>query len=142
MNKHADIERLSLLFSEVYPYLAHYITDKYGIKTGYCLDVGSGAGLLGISLAKITDLSIVSIDDDSASIDITVKNILFEGLAHRKTVIETDVYYIPFVDNSFDLIVSRGSVFSWQRPARRYKRNVSGIKTGWENFLRGWLGQP
>lgn len=96
MNTHADIERISRLFSEVYPYIADYITEKYGFISGNCLDIGAGAGSLGIALAKITNLNVVSLDNDPAAIDVIVKNILFERLAHRMMVVKSDVHDMPF----------------------------------------------
>jgi len=140
MNTHSDIERISRLFSEVYPYLALYITDKYGYKEGYCLDIGAEAGSLGISLAKITDLYVVSLDNDSVAIDVTVKNILFERLAHRMMVIKTDVHDIPFPDDSFNLIVSRGSVFFWDDLPGAIREMYRVLKPGGKIFCGGGLG--
>ena len=113
MSTHADIERMSHLFSEVYPYIARHIIDKFGIKDGYCLDVGTGAGSLGIALAKITNLKIVSLDKEPSALEVAAKNIIFEKLDHRMMVVKADVHDIPFRDNSFDIIISRGSVFFW-----------------------------
>jgi ubiquinone/menaquinone biosynthesis C-methylase UbiE len=140
MNTHADIERMSLLYSEVYPYIAHHITEKFGIVKGNCLDIGSGAGSLGIALAKITNLYIVSLDSDSAAIDVTVKNILFQGLAHRMMVVKSDVHDTPFPDNSFDLIVSRGSVFFWEDLPGAIKEISRILKPGGVIFCGGGLG--
>ncbi len=140
MNTHAEIERMNCLFSEVYPFIAHHITEKYKIMNGNCLDIGAGAGSLGIALAKITDLFVVSLDNDSAAIDITVKNILFEGLAHRMMVIETDVCDIPFPDNSFDLIVSRSAVFSWPDLPYAIKEMYRLLKPDGRIFCGGGLG--
>jgi ubiquinone/menaquinone biosynthesis C-methylase UbiE len=140
MSTHADIERMNLLFSEVYPYIARHITDKFGIKEGYCLDIGTGAGSLGIALAKITDLHIVSLDNDSAAVDVTIKNIIFEGLAHRMMVVKTDVHDIPFPDNSFDMIVSRGSVFFWNDLPGAIKEMYRLLKPKGIIFCGGGLG--
>jgi ubiquinone/menaquinone biosynthesis C-methylase UbiE len=140
MNTHADIERMSRLFSEVYPYIARHITEKFGIVNGNCLDIGAGAGSLGIALAKISNLFVVALDSDSAAIDITVKNILFERLTHRMMVVETDVCDIPFPDNSFDLIVSRGSVFFWQDLPEALKEMYRVLKPKGIIFCGGGLG--
>ena len=140
MNTHADIERMSLLFSEVYPYIAHHIIKKFGIVTGNCLDIGSGAGSLGIALAKISDLYVVSLDNNSAAIDVTVKNIVFERLAHRMMVIKSDINDVPFTDNSFDLIVSRGSVFFWNDLPNAIREMYRILKPGGKIFCGGGLG--
>ena len=140
MNTHADIERMNLLFSEVYPYIAHHITEKFGIVKGNCLDIGSGAGSLGIALAKITNLYVISLDNDSTAIDVTVKNILFQGLAHRMMVVKSDVHDTPFADNSFDLIVSRGSVFFWNDLPGALKEISRILKPGGIMFCGGGLG--
>ena len=140
MNTHADIERMSLLFSEVYPYIARHIIKKFGIVTGNCLDIGSGAGSLGIALAKISDLYVVSLDNHPAAIDITVKNIVFERLAHRMMVIKSDIHDVPFTDNSFELIVSRGSVFFWNDLPDAIREMYRILKPGGKIFCGGGLG--
>jgi cyclopropane fatty-acyl-phospholipid synthase-like methyltransferase len=122
MSNHADIERMNLLFSEVYPYIARHIIDKFGIKEGYCLDIGTGAGSSWNSAGQITDLHIVSLDNDSAAVDVTSRTLIFEGLAHRMMVVKTDVHDIPFPDNSFDIIVSRDLFFSGMTCRERSKR--------------------
>jgi ubiquinone/menaquinone biosynthesis C-methylase UbiE len=142
MNTHADIERISRLFSEVYPYIADYITEKYGFISGNCLDIGAGAGSLGIALAKITNLNVVSLDNDPAAIDVIVKNILFERLAHRMMVVKSDVHDMPFPDNSFNLIVSRGSVFFWDNLPGALKEMYRILKPGGKIFCGGGLGSP
>jgi ubiquinone/menaquinone biosynthesis C-methylase UbiE len=140
MNTHADIERMSQLFAEVYPYIARYIINKFGIKKGYCLDIGAGAGSLGIALAKITDLRVVSLDNDPAAIDVAIKNIVFEGLAHRMMVVKSDVHNIPFPDNSFDIIVSRGSIFFWDDLPDAIKEMHRVLKPKGVIFCGGGLG--
>jgi ubiquinone/menaquinone biosynthesis C-methylase UbiE len=142
MNTHTDIERMSSLLSEVYPYIAGHITNKFGIKNGYCLDIGAGAGSLGIALAKITDLHVISLDKDPAAIDVTIKNIIFEGMAHRMMAIRTDVHNIPFTDNTFDIIVSRGSVFSWEDIPGAIKEMYRLLKPKGIIFCGGGLGSP
>ena len=44
------------LFRKVYPLIAGQMIARTGIRRGVCIDLGGGPGMLGICLAKASDL--------------------------------------------------------------------------------------
>lgn len=127
-------------FAKVYPVIARHIVDKYGIATGHCLDAGSGPGSLSIALARITDLSIVSLDMEPAMTLLATANFTEAGLPDRIEAITADVHKIPFPDGYFDLIVSRGSVFFWDDVPGGLAELYRVLKPGGVCFCGGGMG--
>ena len=105
----ADIART--IFAPVYPVLAGEILGRTGIRRGDCIDIGGGTGCLGAALADMTDFLNVEIYDSSMEI-LSLGEKDYEG--HRRiTFRQGRVEEMPYPDGSFDLAVSRGSLFFW-----------------------------
>jgi ubiquinone/menaquinone biosynthesis C-methylase UbiE len=98
----------------IYELLAQQIIDDYGITEGRCLDIGTGTGGLGLEIAKRTKLHTYLLDIDNAGLLIAEKNSRETGLSGRASIINAPAERLPFLDNFFDLVVSRGSFFLWQ----------------------------
>ena len=144
MNQSTSPQQMDLTarvaFAKVYPAIARHVVKKYGITAGRCLDAGSGPGSLAIALARITDMQIVSLDIEPGMTGIAEKNIAEAKLAHRITTITADVHSIPFEDDYFDLIVSRGSVFFWEDQSGALREIYRVLKPGGVLYCGGGMG--
>lgn len=100
-------------FALVYPALAEECVEDYGITAGRALDVGGGPGQLSIELARDTELTVYLVDIDPWAVRLAALNAQDAGLASRVRPLEGDALALPFRDQWFDLVVSRGSIFFW-----------------------------
>ncbi len=124
------------VFAPLYPIVARRIRQETGMTRGRCLDLGTGTGLLGLAMARATDLEVLLFDVDPEMLVFARDNVEASGLSPRVRVVQGDVHQLPFPDASVDLVVSRGSIFFWQEPAGAF-REVRRVLTP---DGRAWMG--
>jgi ubiquinone/menaquinone biosynthesis C-methylase UbiE len=135
------MDRISkTLFKDIYPLIAGQIVERCGIKHGICIDIGSGPGALAISVAKITDLNIYSLDISAKMQEIAKKNIVNEGLNHKIFPVKGDVHQLPFSENFADLIVSRGSMVFWKDKRASFREIYRVLKPDGFAYIGGGFG--
>ncbi len=144
MNYQTDPQRMNLIaklaFAPIYPYLAQQIRDKFGITNGICVDLGSGPASLAIAIARITDLTIYSLDIQPEMISVARQNIAEAGFSSRIRAVTADVCRMPFEDNSVDLMVSRGSIFFWEDRVTAFREIYRVLRPGGVAYCGGSLG--
>ena len=102
------------MMDQVYPLLARQVVDDYGITDGIGVDVGCGAGNVGIELARRTELHVYLVDVDRKAVRSAEEGVRDAGLLGRGFVVLADVSRMPFENRFAHLIVSRGSIFYWE----------------------------
>jgi ubiquinone/menaquinone biosynthesis C-methylase UbiE len=139
-----DILRFDVIAEEVffpiYAVLAQQIVERTGITSGACLDVGSGGGHLGLSLAKITELDVVLLDKLPLAVEIAETRIAAWGMGNQVATLLGDVHQIPAVDNTFDLIISRGSYPFWDDRQKGLGEIYRVLKPGGMTYVGGGFG--
>ena len=138
INQSAKVKNI---LDKIYPLLARQIFNDYKITTGICLDVGSGAGRLGIELAKLTSFKVYLLDINSQAITDAFKNICARGISKRVSVVQGNVQKLPFADNSVNLIVSRGSLFFWKDKSQGVREIYRILKPGGIAFIGGGVSR-
>ncbi|WFN36698.1 class I SAM-dependent methyltransferase [Methanomicrobium antiquum] len=128
------------LFAPIYPVIADNIIKTSGIKEGVCIDLGSGQGSLAISIAKKTDLFVYAYDFSGDAIEIAQRNIKNCNLSSQIKTVEGDVHNILFENCFADLIVSRGSMFFWDKPNLAFKEINRILKPGGMAYVGGGFG--
>lgn len=128
------------IFGPIYPIIAKDIVRKTDIVKGKCLDIGAGPGRLGIELAKITDLDIVLFDVLKEMIEICNINIREANLTNNIQALEGDVHALPFENDTFDLIISRGSLFFWEDLTKAFSEIYRVMKKGAKTYIGGGYG--
>jgi ubiquinone/menaquinone biosynthesis C-methylase UbiE len=103
----------SEVFAPIYPVIAEQIAERTGITKGRCLDVGTGGGHLGLEVAKLFDGEIVLLDRNPCALRFA-KSRIADRDRGRITTAEATVRNLPFADESFSLVVSRGSMQFWE----------------------------
>jgi 2-polyprenyl-3-methyl-5-hydroxy-6-metoxy-1,4-benzoquinol methylase len=92
--------------------------DELGLaKTAFVLEVGCGAGLLAVSLAR-RGFTVEAVDHIQAMIDLTERRARQAGADNRIHTAVEDVHELTFEDCSFDLIVALG-VVAWLHDLRK-----------------------
>lgn len=127
-------------FYPIYPVIAEQIIDKTCITSGKCLDIGSGGGHLGLSLAKITDMEVTLMDKLDDALDIACTRALEWGVSDRASMLLADVQSIPLDDGSVDLCVSRGSVWFWGDQAKGFSEVYRVLTNGGKAYIGGGFG--
>jgi ubiquinone/menaquinone biosynthesis C-methylase UbiE len=130
------------VFAPIYPVIAEQIKQKTKITEGTCVDLGCGGGYLGLSLAKITNLTVHLFDLSPEMQDIAEKNIKEYDLTDRVNTILGDVHELPFADKSIDLLISRGSIFFWDDQAKALREIYRVLAPGGKTFIGGGFGTP
>ncbi len=74
------------------------------------LDVGCGAGIPTIELAKLSGGHITGVDIDKSSLERFRKKVRKTGLVDKIEIIEKSLFALDFPDESFDIIWAEGSI--------------------------------
>jgi len=121
--------------------LAEQIIEETGKIEGLCLDIGTGTGLLPIELAKRTKLVVYALDISEEMCKIACRNVLLSKFSGRMIVVKGDVHSLPFRDDFFDLVVSRGSFLFWRNQIKAFKEIYRVLKPGGITFIGGGFGR-
>jgi ubiquinone/menaquinone biosynthesis C-methylase UbiE len=129
-------------FRDVYPAIAGQIRSWSGISEGICVDIGAGPASLAIAMAKISDLSLYTLDISHETNMIAKRNIEAENMAGRIIQVRGDVHRMPFRDHMADLVISRGSMFFWSDRVKAFSEVRRILKAGGCAYVGGGLGDP
>ncbi len=103
------------------------------------LDIGCGSGIPTVELAKLSDGEITAIDIDQPALDRLIIKIKKEGLADRIKVKNCSLINMDFPDESFDIILSEGSIYvvGFEKGLKEWRRF---LKTGGFLLVHDELG--
>lgn len=92
------------------------IAEEIEIKEGLILDIGTGPGFLPVAIAKKeANLRIIGIDISKKMIEIANRNKRGFNNVEFKVM---DANHLEFEDNTFNMIVSTGSLHHWKTPLK------------------------
>lgn len=102
-NRRLFDERRSLYKAKGLDFLKsrEFILEKAGSLQGTILDIGSGKGIMALSLAK-EGYSFTSMDKNEEMLNITALNLAYEDLLSKVELYVMDVYSLEFDENSFN----------------------------------------
>jgi SAM-dependent methyltransferase len=124
-----------------YVSVAKQVAEDYAKGASNCLDLGCGPGQLTVEVAKAAGLEVTGLDYEPEVIDIATQYAKECGLASRTHWVAADVHALPFPDNSFDVVMSRGSIFFWRDQAMALREIMRVLKPGGWAFLGGGSGR-
>ncbi len=75
------------------------------------LDMGCGSGVATIELAKLSNGEIIGLDIDQSLLDKLNRKIEEKGFSNRMKTLKCSLFEMVFLDESFDIIWSEGSIF-------------------------------
>jgi outer membrane protein assembly factor BamB len=92
--------------TELYAEAAKHIVKKTGIRKGYCLVLGSAEGRLAYELARLTDLKIIGVEEDTKKVAIAREALDKAGLYGRIVIHQGPFEKLPYTKYFANLIVS------------------------------------
>jgi ubiquinone/menaquinone biosynthesis C-methylase UbiE len=117
-----------------YNEVAELVTDH--TSRGLVLDVGTGPGYLPIEIAKRgPQITVVGIDSSKALVRIAQANAEREGLSDRVRFVKCDANRLDFAHDSYDLVISTGSLHAWKNPVLVINECFRVLKPGCETWL-------
>lgn len=128
-------------FARVYANIARQVVDDYKITRGRALDIGCGPGQLTLELARITELEVVGLDIEPEAVAIARGHADAMGLDHRVSFVAGDAHSLPFSDDSFDLVFSRGTLPFLRDHALALQEVYRVLRPGGVAFLGGGMGR-
>ncbi len=126
------------VFAPIFPDIAKAIVRRTDIHQGKLLDVGCGGGHLGLALLKEGDYEATFLDIQETAIDIAARHAEERGVNAR--FVRSDVAALPFPDESFDLVASRGSMPFWEEQEKAFRELFRVLRPGGAAYVGGGLG--
>lgn len=141
MPKDYDYDQIAEgIFAPLFPVVADNIIKHTGVTRGRMLDIGCGGGHLGYNLMKKTQVNGTFVDILPAAVDICRRRGEEWGLDDRSEVVVGDVHALPFPDDSFDLIISRGSIGFWGEYENAFREIYRVLAPTGKTFIGNGLG--
>ena len=103
------------------------------LKSGKILEIGPGPGYLSIEIAKLGDFEITGLDVSETLIEIAKTNAEEAGVDIKLQL--GNAANMPFQDNTFDFVVSSGSLHHWKEPVKVFKEVHRVLKTNGEALI-------
>jgi ubiquinone/menaquinone biosynthesis C-methylase UbiE len=129
------------VFAPIYPVIARNALAVTGVTRGVCLDLGSGPGMLAMSMAReAPGMDVIAFDFSADSGQIAMENIREAKLADRIRTEAGDVHAMPFDDGHVNLIVSRGSMFFWKDLKSAFREIYRVLAPGGATYIGGGFG--
>jgi ubiquinone/menaquinone biosynthesis C-methylase UbiE len=122
------------LFQRNYDVVAQDILS-YGSE-GSILDIGTGPGWLLVKLHQQSPrLRITGLDTSASMVAKARKNMVEAGLSEEIEVKEGNASNLPFADNTFETVVSTGSIHHWKDPIGGLNEIYRVLKVGGNALL-------
>lgn len=123
-----------------YPYVVQDILRHCQPQKGFWVDLGAGKGQVAIPLIQATGNPVVMVDPKAESLAQGLQAAREKGLADRLAAVVGTAEQLPFPDASVDLVVSRGSIFFWEDPARGLQQVYRVLRPGGKAYIGGGAG--
>ena len=103
------------------------------MKSGKILEIGPGPGYLSIEIAKIGHYQITGLDISETMIEIAKRNAQEAGVEVEFRL--GNAGNMPFQDNTFDFVVSSGSLHHWKEPVNVFNEVHRVLKANGEALI-------
>ncbi len=125
-------------FKDIYPQIAKQIVERSGKNTGTVLEVGCGTAILSRNLCLLGNFCIFALDLEIEMINTAYGFIKKEN----KQIIPVlgNVENMPFCSHTFDLVVSRGSMFFWDDKIKAFSEIYRVLKKNGVAYIGGGFG--
>lgn len=130
------------VFYPIYDVIAGDLLEETKITSGRLLDVGCGGGHLGFAVMARSGFAGDFVDINATAVRLAGERAARLGLDRRCRFHQADVAALPFEDQTFDLVVSRGSMFFWEDQERAFAEILRVLKPGGKTYIGGGLGRP
>jgi ubiquinone/menaquinone biosynthesis C-methylase UbiE len=108
---------------------------SYGSE-GSILDIGTGPGWLLVKLHHQSPrLRITGLDTSASMVAKARKNMVAAGISEEIEVKEGNASHLPFADNTFETVVSTGSIHHWKDPIGGLNEIYRVLKAGGNALL-------
>jgi ubiquinone/menaquinone biosynthesis C-methylase UbiE len=120
--------------------MAHYRRVASGVaqrvRSGKILELGPGPGYIAIEMAKLLPKAeIVGLDVSHTMVEIATRNAEEAEVADRVSFRLGNAAQISFPAESFDFVVSSGSLHEWKKPIRIFNEVYRVLKDGGEVLI-------
>lgn len=126
------------IFGPIYRDIAKVIIERTGILKGNLLDLGCGGGHLGYAMNELGDYKLNFSDIREEALNIAKARADEKGI--DASYIQSDVHNLKMDDNSFDIVVSRGSMPFWDDQIKAFSEIYRVLKPGGWAYIGGGLG--
>jgi SAM-dependent methyltransferase len=123
-----------------YAYVAEDAVNWCQPARGFWVDLGAGQGGLALALVAATGNPVVMVDPDAAALGAALAAGREKGLAEKLAAVVGKAESLPFPDDSVDLVVSRGSIFFWDDPAKGLEEVRRVLRPGGKAYIGGGAG--
>ena len=123
-----------------YPYVVQDVLKYCKPDKGFWIDLGAGKGQLTIPLIEATGNPVVMIDPNGESMSEGLDDARQKGLQDRLGAVVGVAEHLPLLDNSVDLVVSRGSIFFWDDQVKGLQEVYRVLRPGGKAYLGGGAG--
>jgi SAM-dependent methyltransferase len=123
-----------------YPYVVQDILKHCQPRKGFWVDLGAGKGQVAIPLIEATGNPVVMVDPKSEAMAEGLAAARDKNLGARLFAVVGVAEQLPLPDNSVDLVVSRGSIFFWNDPAKGLREVYRVLRPGGKAYIGGGAG--
>lgn len=129
------------IFAPIFEPIAQLLLRETGIRKGKMLDIGCGVGHLGLTVLKHRPFSATFVDIHPEAVKLCLAKAGEWQLKYLvDEVLLADVHELPFADNSFDLVISRGSSGFWKDTPLAFSEIYRVLAPGGKTFIGSGLG--
>lgn len=117
------------IFQDQYDRVAQHILTC--CPQGHLLDIGAGPGRLLVRLhERAPAMRLAGIDISSSMVARAVKNVESSGYSGAIEIQKGSAAMIPFPDDTFDIVVSTGTIHHWKEPTAALREVYRVLKGG------------
>ena len=123
-----------------YPCVVEDVLKYCKPQKGFWIDLGAGKAQLTIPLIEATGNPVVMIDPNEESMSEGLDAAREKGLEDRLGAVVGVAEAMPLLDNSVDLLVSRGSIFFWDDQVKGLEEVYRVLRPGGKAYVGGGAG--